>query len=170
MVMIDPTTRRLVHCTRSYIQNHHPTRQHPYLDVPLPPPTRRRRRPAAQQEGHSGAIAFGFVDEEDLPAVPNDLPSLGEALYPNDDFASMATHVRTTIGGEVHFLTRRDFAAQVEYRKWAKKYSARKKRSAGAGCERRRWVWKHGRPAGREGKGKKVAGEKRDRDERGRFI
>lgn len=105
---------------------------------------------------------------------PDDGPlDIGELMFPDDEAGTPTTHVRVKKGGYVDIVSHADLAVEQSKEKRAKRRAerARKEMRRGiVGAARRRWVWKNGKPPSRGGKGKKIVGEKRRRDDRGRFA
>lgn len=154
---------RKIHWTRSYVRNNPnlPNNAHPWLNHPLPSNDRTR---GPTQEGHPGAIHGDFVDDgDDIPSL-----SLGEVKFP-DNNKDGTTHIRSISGGYVNIWTKKEWASRVEYLKWSRQWTKRQQRNTRIGSERRRWVWRNGKPAGRGGKGKKTGVDRR-RDDKGRFV
>lgn len=153
--------QRKIYFTRQHVRTNHPTGRHPWLGIALPT-TSHRRGPT--QEGHPNPSLGPSTDTSDVPTFPY----LGAPLYPKGD---VTTHVRSKRGGYVNFWTHSQHKSHAAYLK-SKKAKTRRAKMGGSrvGSERRRWVWRHGKPAGRGGKGKKVVGVERRRDTRGQFV
>jgi hypothetical protein len=107
-----------------------------------------------------------FDDDEDDDVPPL---SLGESEFPENE-GNSTTHIRSISGGYVNIWTRGEWASRAEELKRSRQRARRQKRNSRIGSERRRWVWRNGKPAGRGGKGKKKIGAQRRRDVNGRFV
>jgi hypothetical protein len=150
-------------------------RRHPWEIIDLPPRGPSRVPRGADARGHNGAFFGEDYDLSQLPDPEDEPFDLGEPV--DDEQGIQPSHVRHAPGGWVWILTQEDFAvwkseeAKEKRKEERKKEQARRNRRAGIlGAERRRWVWRNGKPAGRGGKGKKVVGATRRRDDRGRFL
>lgn len=160
MAYFDPRNPRFapkMHYTRSFTSRYFGG--NPIWAAGLPDVTR-PRGPA--QVGHPGPSPWPLSDNDD-DSITTLSGGIGEPAQEEDE-NQVYSHVRSTAGGYVNFWSMHDNQTRSEWVKWKREQEKRRKRTTRVGGERRRWVYRNGRNAGKQ------VGAQRRRDDRGRWV